>query len=101
MSKRLPSTAPHDPPVGLLNAHVGAFVTSLRASGYAESMVCTNRQIATSFARWTRQHQLALQRLDETQVAVFLREQQRRAPSRAEARQSTLRLLLVHLRARG
>jgi len=101
MSKHLPIADVHGPPVGLLDGRVDAFVTSLRASGYAKSTVNRYRQIATSFARWTKQNQLTVQRLDEIQVAVFLREQQRRAPSRTGVKRSALQLLLAHLRAGG
>lgn len=101
MLKDLVSAAEQDPSPGLLGAHVDAFVAHLCGLGYAALTVRTRRQIAASFARWTRQRQLAVAHLDESQVAAFLRKAPRRSRSREGAIRSTLRLFLEHLRAEG
>jgi len=89
------------PPVGLLDAHVDAFVASLSASGYTALMVLTKRRVCASFARWTRERQLAVAQLDESHVATFFGEAPRRSRSREAVKRSALRLFIGHLRAVG
>ena len=89
------------PPLGLLNAHVDSFVTSLADSGYTAVTVDERRQIAVSFARWTRQRQLLAAHLDESHVASFLKEEPRRSRSRDAFKRNALRLFFAHLRAEG
>lgn len=89
------------PAVGLLDEHVAGFVGSLSDLGYAALTLRENRQIATSFARWTRQRQLVVADIDETQTATFLREAARRSRSRNGVRANALRLFLKHLRDDG
>jgi site-specific recombinase XerD len=101
MKKDLAPRVAQGPPVGLLGAHVDAFVARLFDLGYAPLTVRIRRQIAVSFARWTRRRQLAVAHLDESHVAAFIREAPRRSRSREGARRSALRLLLEHLRAEG
>jgi site-specific recombinase XerD len=89
------------PPLGLCDAHVDAFVKSLSGSGYAALTVRTKRQIVVSFARWTRQRQIAVADLDESHVATFLDQARRRSKSRDAVKRSALRLLLKYLCAEG
>lgn len=89
------------PPTGLLDAHVDTFHTHLCASGYTAWTVRTKRQIAASFASWTRERQLAIVHLDETHVTAFLDETPRRSRSREAVRRSALRQFIEQLRADG
>lgn len=91
----------HGPPVGILEAHVDAFVSSLSARGYTAVTVRPKRQIAASFARWTRRKRLPIALLDESHVATFLRNVPRRSKFWEAVRRRALRLLLEHLRAGG
>jgi hypothetical protein len=52
-------------PAGLSDDDVDAFVSSLSAVGYSPLTVRAKRQIAASFAQWTRQNQIAIVDLDE------------------------------------
>lgn len=89
------------PPVGLHHADVGAFDTSLCASGYTASTVLMKRQIAASFASWTRERQIAVAQLDESHVAAFLDEAPRRSRSREALKRNALRQFFEHLRVDG
>lgn len=89
------------PPVGLLDAHVDVFHTRLCASGYATRTALTKRQIAASFASWTRKRRFAVAHIDESHVAQFLREVPRRSKSREAVKRNALRSFIEHLRADG
>lgn len=88
-------------PVGLSNADIDAFVSSLSAIGYTPMTVRTKRQIAASFAQWTRQKQIAVADLDESHVTTFQTETSRRSKARDKVKGSALRLFLNYLRTEG
>jgi integrase/recombinase XerD len=101
MPKDIVPADAHGPPLGLLDGHVDSFVTSLSGSGYAAVTVGERRQIAVSFAQWTRQRRLLAAHLDGSHVASFLKEKPRRSRSRDAFKRNALRLFFAHLRAEG
>jgi len=88
-------------PLDLLETHVESFLGQFRASGYAARTLRNKRRIATSFVRWTRRKQLAVQDLNESHVAAFVKRSPRRRKARVALELSVLRPFLVHLRIEG
>ncbi len=88
-------------PEGLSDADIDAFVSSLFAVGYTPITVRTKRQIAASFAQWTRQKQIAVADLDESHGTTFLTETSRHSKARDAVKGSVLRLLFNYLRTEG
>ena len=89
------------PLVGLLDTHVGSFVAHLRAAGYADETFRKKRSVARSFARWTRRERIAVDALNESHVAAFLKRCQRRRSGWAALMSVTVRHFLGHLRMEG
>jgi integrase/recombinase XerD len=88
-------------PAFLSDADIDAFVKSLSTVGYTPVTVRTKRQIAFSFALWTREKAIAAVDLQESHVATFIKEASRRSNARDAIKQRTLRLLFSYLRNEG
>ena len=86
---------------GLRGLHIESFVDHIRAAGYAECTVRKKRRVVDSFARWTRDKQVAVIALDESHVAAFVKRSPRGSKERVALERVALRLFLRHLRAEG
>jgi len=84
--------------LGLQDTHVEAFFVHLRGAGYAERTLQKKRSVARSFARWTRLREVAIEDLDESHTASFLRHCGRRRKAWAAPASATVRLFLEYLR---
>ncbi|MBI4591046.1 MAG: tyrosine-type recombinase/integrase [Candidatus Rokubacteria bacterium] len=89
------------PEAGLLDTHVGSFLTHLRAAGYADRTLRKKRSIALSFARWTRRTKVTVEDLNESHAVAFLRRGPRRRKAQAALESATVRLFLGYLRLKG
>jgi len=85
------------PLLGLLDTHVETFFAHLRTEGYAQRTLRKKRSVVQSFARWTRRNGIAIDDLDESHSAAFLR----RRKTGAVLESATLRLLFRCLRLAG
>ncbi len=83
---------------GLLDTHVESFFAHLRAAGYAERTLQKKRSVARSFARWTRSREVAVEDLDESHAAAFLRCCGRRREECTAPASATVQLFLGYLR---
>jgi len=86
---------------GLRELHVESFVNHICAAGYADCTVRKRRRFVESFARWTRDKQVAVIALDESHMAAFLKRSPRGSKERVALEGVALRLFLRHLRAEG
>ena len=82
--------------MGLQDTHVEAFFAHLRSAGYAERTLQKKRSVARSFARWTRRRKVAVDDLDESHGAAFLRRCGRRPKDWAAPASATVRLFLEY-----
>jgi len=73
----------------------------MQEDGYAEYSVRRRRCVATSFARWTRDRQVATIDVDESQLAAFLQGSPPRSKNGVALERTALRLFLRYLRAEG
>ena len=85
----------------LLDLHVASFVSCLRTAGYAERSVSKRQSVAKAFVHWTRDEQVAITDLDESDVVAFLMRMPAPAKNRKALEGATLRLFLRHLRDEG
>jgi len=89
------------PRAGLSDTDVNGFAGSLSDVGYSLLTVRMKRQIAASFALWTRQKQIAVTHLKESHATLFLKEARRRTKARDAIKQAALGQFLSYLRAEG
>lgn len=102
MPKNIVVTEVHSSPPGLSDADVTAFAGSLTRCGYSEVTIQAKRQIAASFALWTRQKQIAVVDLREAHGAKYLKATPRRSKAaRRAVKRAALRLLFNYLRIEG
>lgn len=89
------------PAVGPLGSHLGAFVASLIAKGYAVNCVYIKARHVLAFDRWLKTRGLVLGDFDESWIAQYQRSRSRRRSRRIATRrmaQDTLCQLLHFLR---
>lgn len=84
---------------GLCDTYVDSFLTHLRAQGYAKRTLRKKRWIAASFARWTMRKDLALDDLNESHLAAFVKRSPRKRKARVAFELSVLKPFLTYLRA--
>jgi integrase/recombinase XerD len=85
-------------PSGLLDSHVESFLEHLRAEGYAERTLRKKRPTVSSFVRWTRHKQVAVENVNESSIAAFVERLPRKRKARVRFEQAVLRLFLNYLR---
>jgi integrase/recombinase XerD len=86
-------------PVGLLDIHVEASLKHLRAEGYAERTLRRKRSIMATFAQWTRRERIALDHLNDSDIAAFVKRSSETRAARIQFELAALRPLLEYLRA--
>jgi len=89
------------PNVGLFDADVDGFASSLSGVGYSLLTVRAKRQIAASFALWTRKKQIAVADLKESHATMFLKGARRCTKARDVIKRTAVSLFLKYLRAEG
>ena len=83
-----------------LTAHVGTFVESLAAGGYAAKTQRVERRIVEVFLGWAREARLAAAEIDESCVDHYLLSVLQRPYRRGRCERGTLYQFIEHLRAR-
>jgi site-specific recombinase XerD len=76
--------------LGLLDTQVEFFFAHLRDAGYADRTLRKKRSVARSFSQWTRRKKVAVEDLDESHAAAFLRRYSRRQKAVTALRRGTL-----------
>lgn len=86
---------------GLPARHIEAFLEHLRTAGYVDSTLRKKQRILTAFARWMKGRTIALARLDESAIGVFVNRSACAPASRVQFELAVLRLLLTYLRSKA
>src|SRR5437867_4396418 len=86
-------------PPGLFDTDIEPFLRHLRAAGYAERTLRKKRSVATSFARWTRRNQVAVEDLNEYHLTAFAERLPQRQKASVKFELAALRRFLEYLRA--
>ena len=95
------STSPPKIPHEIRRSEVESFFAHLRDAGYADRTLRKKRSVARSFSQWTRRKKVAVEDLDESHAAAFLRRYPRCRKARAALASATVRLFLGYLRLEG
>ena len=84
---------------GELDTYVEPFLKHLRSVGYAKRTLCGKRTTAESFARWTRRQHVAVEDLNESHLAAFVKRSGQRLKAGAAHELAVLRPFLDYVRA--
>jgi integrase/recombinase XerD len=82
----------------LLADHIEPFLKYLRAAGYAERTLRKKRTVGRAFARWTKQKQIAVNDLNDGNVAAFVARSPRRRKAHLKFELAAMRLFFGYLR---
>lgn len=92
-------TSGDGPHLGLCGTHIESYLTHLRVAGYSERTLQNKAWMASSFARWSVEKQLAVSDLNESHLAAFVERSPGRRKSRVKFEMATLQPFLEYLRA--
>jgi site-specific recombinase XerD len=97
MTSETPLSSPVDPLPELLETHLEPFVAFLRAAGYANRTIGKKRAVAATFARWTRERQIAPDDLNQSHVMAYVERLPHPKKARVSFELAALRLVLKYL----
>lgn len=83
----------------LLDIHIDAFLSYLRAQGYAERTLRNKRTIVASFARWVERQQVAMTNLDDSHISAYANETSQCSRESLKSKLAALQAFFGYLRA--
>ena len=84
---------------GDFDTYVESFLKHLRSMGYAKRTLCGKRTTAESFARWSKRQHVAIEDLNESHLAAFVKRSGQRLKAGAAYELAVLRPFLDYVRA--
>lgn len=82
----------------LPDRHIDAFLEHLRAARYSEVTLCKKRRVLVALSRWMKSKDIAVAKLDESVIALFMKRLSRSPAARVRFELSVFRMFLVFLR---
>lgn len=86
---------------GLLDGAIASFLDQLQRAGYVKKSLRDKRTVVRTFADWLRRRHIAVDAIDESQIAAFLKRTSGTVPRRLKYKHAALAGFLKHLRGVG
>lgn len=86
---------------GRLDGEIASFVEQLQTAGFVKKSVRDKRTVVSTFVGWLRRKEIAVEALDESHIAAFLKLPPRPLPRRLKYKHAALAAFLKHLRCVG
>lgn len=99
ISNLVPSKADDGSSQSLLSIHVDAFISHLRAQGYAERTLRKKRTIVASFVRWVERQQVATTDLGDSHISAYANETSPCSRESLKSKLAALQAFFRYLRA--
>lgn len=101
MITNTPATLEEHAPGGLLDGAIASFLEQLQTAGYVTKSLRDKRSVVRTFADWLRRRHIAVEAIDESQIAAFLKRTSGTLPRRLKYKHAALSGFLKYLRRVG